>query len=180
MEKQTQSFKFSWNDKAGNNCVSLGVGPLTVTTDADIFKGIINKLSASGGGDIPELSLSGLQVLKSNREISSRSSYRSILKSSNQGDGSYMRFSCHWQLVPTMTSATWMLKRVHIMRSEQHFLIKSSFTMRYGQWRNLIGLLFWRWLHSPNFFYFIYKMKVIIGESQSLAKLKFPVCLGDW
>lgn len=39
-----------------------GVGPLTVTTDADIFKGIINKLSASGGGDIPELSLSGLQL----------------------------------------------------------------------------------------------------------------------
>lgn len=67
------------------------MGPLTVTTDADIFKGIINKLSASGGGDIPELSLSGLQVLKSNREISSQSSYRSILKSSNQGDGSYIR-----------------------------------------------------------------------------------------
>lgn len=67
------------------------MGPLTVTTDADIFKGIINKLSASGGGDIPELSLSGLQVLKSNREISSRSSYRSILKSSNPGDGSYIR-----------------------------------------------------------------------------------------
>lgn len=90
MEKQTESFKFSCNDKNLNNCVSLGVGPLTVTTDADLFKGIIDKLSASGGGDIPELSLSGLQVLKSNREISSRSSYRSILKSSNQGGGSYI------------------------------------------------------------------------------------------
>lgn len=33
-----------------------------MTTDADIFKANINKLSASGGGDIPELCLSGLQV----------------------------------------------------------------------------------------------------------------------
>lgn len=41
-----------------------GVGPLTITTDADIFKGMIDKLTASGGGDIPELSLSGLQVLR--------------------------------------------------------------------------------------------------------------------
>lgn len=39
-----------------------GFGPLLVTTDADIFKDSINKLSASGGGDIPELCLSGLQV----------------------------------------------------------------------------------------------------------------------
>uniref|UniRef100_A0A665V215 von Willebrand factor A domain containing 10, tandem duplicate 1 n=2 Tax=Echeneis naucrates TaxID=173247 RepID=A0A665V215_ECHNA len=37
-------------------------GPLIMTTDADIFKDSINKLSASGGGDIPELSLSGLQL----------------------------------------------------------------------------------------------------------------------
>ncbi len=34
-----------------------------MTTNADIFKDSINKLSASGGGDIPELCLSGLQVL---------------------------------------------------------------------------------------------------------------------
>nr|XP_046264832.1 von Willebrand factor A domain-containing protein 7-like [Scatophagus argus] len=39
-----------------------GFGPLIVTTDADIFKDNINKLSASGGGDIPELCLSGLQL----------------------------------------------------------------------------------------------------------------------
>ncbi|KAM8771831.1 von Willebrand factor A domain-containing protein 7 [Acanthopagrus schlegelii] len=39
-----------------------GFGPLLVTTDADIFKDSINKLSASGGGDIPELCLSGLQL----------------------------------------------------------------------------------------------------------------------
>lgn len=38
-----------------------------MTTDADVFKGMIDKLTASGGGDIPELSLSGLQVLESNR-----------------------------------------------------------------------------------------------------------------
>ncbi|XP_031415803.1 von Willebrand factor A domain-containing protein 7 [Clupea harengus] len=37
-----------------------GFGPLIRTTDADIFKQHINKLSASGGGDIPEMCLSGL------------------------------------------------------------------------------------------------------------------------
>ncbi|XP_049427227.1 von Willebrand factor A domain-containing protein 7 [Epinephelus fuscoguttatus] len=37
-------------------------GPLIMTTNADIFKDRINKLSASGGGDIPELCLSGLQL----------------------------------------------------------------------------------------------------------------------
>ncbi|XP_068583218.1 von Willebrand factor A domain-containing protein 7 [Cebidichthys violaceus] len=39
-----------------------GFGPLIMTTDADIFKDNINKLTASGGGDIPELCLSGLQL----------------------------------------------------------------------------------------------------------------------
>ncbi|XP_041640427.1 von Willebrand factor A domain-containing protein 7 isoform X2 [Cheilinus undulatus] len=39
-----------------------GFGPLVLTTDADVFKNNINKLSASGGGDIPELCLSGLQL----------------------------------------------------------------------------------------------------------------------
>ncbi|XP_034400448.1 von Willebrand factor A domain-containing protein 7 [Cyclopterus lumpus] len=39
-----------------------GFGPLIMTTNADIFKDNINKLSASGGGDIPELCLSGLQL----------------------------------------------------------------------------------------------------------------------
>ncbi|XP_054634996.1 von Willebrand factor A domain-containing protein 7 [Dunckerocampus dactyliophorus] len=39
-----------------------GFGPLLMTTDADTFKESINKLTASGGGDIPELCLSGLQL----------------------------------------------------------------------------------------------------------------------
>ncbi|KAM7419016.1 hypothetical protein PAMA_016233 [Pampus argenteus] len=39
-----------------------GFGPLMKTTNADVFKDSINKLSASGGGDIPELCLSGLQL----------------------------------------------------------------------------------------------------------------------
>ncbi|XP_008274830.1 von Willebrand factor A domain-containing protein 7-like [Stegastes partitus] len=39
-----------------------GFGPLLVTTDADVFKDNINRLSASGGGDVPELCLSGLQL----------------------------------------------------------------------------------------------------------------------
>ncbi|XP_059193156.1 von Willebrand factor A domain-containing protein 7 [Centropristis striata] len=39
-----------------------GFGPLILTTNADVFKDNINKLSASGGGDIPELCLSGLQL----------------------------------------------------------------------------------------------------------------------
>ncbi|KAM9856777.1 von Willebrand factor A domain-containing protein 7 [Aulostomus maculatus] len=39
-----------------------GFGPLIMTTDADVFKDNINMLSASGGGDIPELCLSGLQL----------------------------------------------------------------------------------------------------------------------
>ncbi|XP_064819935.1 von Willebrand factor A domain-containing protein 7-like, partial [Oncorhynchus masou masou] len=39
-----------------------GFGPLITTTNADIFKQKINALTASGGGDIPELSLSGLQL----------------------------------------------------------------------------------------------------------------------
>ncbi|KAJ0004026.1 hypothetical protein NQD34_010240 [Periophthalmus magnuspinnatus] len=37
-------------------------GPLLRTTDADEFKAAINALSASGGGDVPESSLSGLQL----------------------------------------------------------------------------------------------------------------------
>ncbi|XP_059903279.1 von Willebrand factor A domain-containing protein 7 [Gadus macrocephalus] len=39
-----------------------GFGPLLITTDADVFKANINRLTASGGGDIPELCLSGLQL----------------------------------------------------------------------------------------------------------------------
>ncbi|CAM4483475.1 unnamed protein product [Leuciscus chuanchicus] len=35
-------------------------GPLTRTADADIFKAKINSLTASGGGDFPEMCLSGL------------------------------------------------------------------------------------------------------------------------
>eukprot|EP00063_Salmo_salar_P069230 XP_014044065.1 PREDICTED: von Willebrand factor A domain-containing protein 7-like isoform X2 [Salmo salar] len=37
-------------------------GPLMRTTDPDVFKAQINALSADGGGDFPEMSLSGLQV----------------------------------------------------------------------------------------------------------------------
>ncbi|KAM7393983.1 hypothetical protein PAMP_020812 [Pampus punctatissimus] len=39
-----------------------GFGPLMKTTNADLFKESINKLSASGGGDTPELCFSGLQL----------------------------------------------------------------------------------------------------------------------
>ncbi|XP_077379831.1 von Willebrand factor A domain-containing protein 7-like [Festucalex cinctus] len=39
-----------------------GFGPLLVTSDADLFKDRINALTATGGGDNPELSLSGLQL----------------------------------------------------------------------------------------------------------------------
>uniref|UniRef100_A0A673CEV3 von Willebrand factor A domain containing 10, tandem duplicate 1 n=1 Tax=Sphaeramia orbicularis TaxID=375764 RepID=A0A673CEV3_9TELE len=39
-----------------------GFGPLVMTTNADIFKDSINALTASGGGDIPEMCLSGLQL----------------------------------------------------------------------------------------------------------------------
>ncbi|XP_039682395.1 von Willebrand factor A domain-containing protein 7-like [Perca fluviatilis] len=37
-------------------------GPLIRTTDPNVFKRAINALSAAGGGDLPELSLSGLQL----------------------------------------------------------------------------------------------------------------------
>ncbi|XP_060942358.1 von Willebrand factor A domain-containing protein 7-like [Limanda limanda] len=37
-------------------------GPLTRTTDPDAFKRAINSLTATGGGDTPELSLSGLRL----------------------------------------------------------------------------------------------------------------------
>lgn len=43
-------------------CVEIGFGPLVRTTDADVFKQEINKLSAAGGGDVPEMCLSGLLV----------------------------------------------------------------------------------------------------------------------
>ncbi|XP_051939466.1 von Willebrand factor A domain-containing protein 7-like [Hippocampus zosterae] len=39
-----------------------GFGPLLITTNADKFKESINELTASGGGDVPELCLSGLQL----------------------------------------------------------------------------------------------------------------------
>ena len=37
-----------------------GVGPLTVTTDANVFKNALNALSAHGGDDCPELSQAGM------------------------------------------------------------------------------------------------------------------------
>ncbi|XP_038151748.1 von Willebrand factor A domain-containing protein 7-like [Cyprinodon tularosa] len=37
-------------------------GPLIRTTDPNIFKGYLNSLSANGGGDFPEMSLSALQL----------------------------------------------------------------------------------------------------------------------
>ncbi|XP_018547037.1 von Willebrand factor A domain-containing protein 7 [Lates calcarifer] len=37
-------------------------GPLIRTTDPEVFKNSINSLSASGGGDAPEMSLSGLRL----------------------------------------------------------------------------------------------------------------------
>lgn len=40
-----------------------GFGPLKKTTDPEVFKNTINSLSAAGGGDVPEMSLSALQVL---------------------------------------------------------------------------------------------------------------------
>ncbi|XP_017292677.1 von Willebrand factor A domain-containing protein 7 [Kryptolebias marmoratus] len=39
-----------------------GFGPLIKTTDAALFKDIVNSLTASGGGDDQEMSLSGLQL----------------------------------------------------------------------------------------------------------------------
>ncbi|XP_042355378.1 von Willebrand factor A domain-containing protein 7-like [Plectropomus leopardus] len=37
-------------------------GPLTKTTDPEVFRNAVNSLTASGGGDFPEKSLSGLQL----------------------------------------------------------------------------------------------------------------------
>uniref|UniRef100_A0AAZ1WUY8 von Willebrand factor A domain containing 10, tandem duplicate 1 n=1 Tax=Oreochromis aureus TaxID=47969 RepID=A0AAZ1WUY8_OREAU len=37
-------------------------GPLVMTSNADVFKGQINSLTAAGGGDAPEMALSGLQL----------------------------------------------------------------------------------------------------------------------
>ncbi|XP_030589549.1 von Willebrand factor A domain-containing protein 7-like [Archocentrus centrarchus] len=37
-------------------------GPLIMTANADVFKEHINRLTASGGGDFPEMALSGLQL----------------------------------------------------------------------------------------------------------------------
>uniref|UniRef100_A0A4W6FN58 von Willebrand factor A domain containing 11 n=2 Tax=Lates calcarifer TaxID=8187 RepID=A0A4W6FN58_LATCA len=39
-----------------------GFGPLKKTTDPEVFKNTINSLSAAGGGDVPEMSLSALQL----------------------------------------------------------------------------------------------------------------------
>lgn len=39
-----------------------GIGPLIKTTDAQLFRDVVNSLSVTGGGDDEELSLSGLQV----------------------------------------------------------------------------------------------------------------------
>lgn len=37
-----------------------GIGPLTSTPDADLFKSSLNALTATGGGDCPELSMEGM------------------------------------------------------------------------------------------------------------------------
>ncbi|XP_040907014.1 von Willebrand factor A domain-containing protein 7-like [Toxotes jaculatrix] len=46
-------------------------GPVTKTTDPNVFKNAINSLSASGGGDAEELSLSGLQLALTNAPLNS-------------------------------------------------------------------------------------------------------------
>ncbi|KAJ8250178.1 hypothetical protein COCON_G00221000 [Conger conger] len=48
-----------------------GVGPLTRTRNSDIFKQRIDALSATGGGDTPEMSLSGLLLALSSAPASS-------------------------------------------------------------------------------------------------------------
>ncbi|XP_029957391.1 von Willebrand factor A domain-containing protein 7-like [Salarias fasciatus] len=47
------------------------VGPLIRTTDPTVFKSVIDSLQASGGGDEPELSLSGLQLALSSAPFNS-------------------------------------------------------------------------------------------------------------
>lgn len=44
--------------------VFVEFGPMIRTTDAEKMKGEISKLKAAGGGDTPEMCLSGLQVHK--------------------------------------------------------------------------------------------------------------------
>ncbi|TNN54197.1 von Willebrand factor A domain-containing protein 7 [Liparis tanakae] len=73
-----------------------GFGPLIMTTNADIFKDNINKLSADGGGDIPELCLSGLQVTFMLTDVTSaRRRRRSLLdvssRSMSQSDAQLYR-----------------------------------------------------------------------------------------
>ncbi|XP_008292454.1 von Willebrand factor A domain-containing protein 7-like, partial [Stegastes partitus] len=46
-------------------------GPLIKTSDPTVFKNVINTLTASGGGDNPELSLSGLQLALSGAPLNS-------------------------------------------------------------------------------------------------------------
>lgn len=51
-------------DEPSSYVVSLfndpGTGPVTVTTDFNVFKGIMQSLTASGGGDCPELAMTGI------------------------------------------------------------------------------------------------------------------------
>ena len=44
--------------------VRVEFGPMTRTPDGDVMKDKVSKLTANGGGDLPELCLSGLQVQK--------------------------------------------------------------------------------------------------------------------
>lgn len=50
-------------------CLTTEFGPLIKTTDPEVFKGLFKTLSASGGGDNQELSLSALQVLRRSLEF---------------------------------------------------------------------------------------------------------------
>lgn len=45
-----------------DSCHQTGFGPLTKTTNSAVFQNAIDSLVATGGGDPPEMSLSGLQV----------------------------------------------------------------------------------------------------------------------
>ncbi|XP_045569842.1 von Willebrand factor A domain-containing protein 7-like [Salmo salar] len=68
-------------------------GPLMRTTDPDVFKAQINALSADGGGDFPEMSLSGLQVALTGAPPLQRSSFspmpRKRLEPNGHGDRSH-------------------------------------------------------------------------------------------
>ncbi|XP_043107163.1 von Willebrand factor A domain-containing protein 7-like isoform X2 [Puntigrus tetrazona] len=101
-------------------------GPLTRTENADIFKERINSLSASGGGDYPEMCLSGLLLALAG---ASPSSDIFVFTDASAKD-SELKSTVRAMIERTRSTVTFMLTSPFLFRRRRDVSQSKSFTSR--------------------------------------------------